>query len=662
MFEFSIARKYLVPKRRQLSVSLIALLSVTVISLVVWLVLVFLSVTDGIERGWLNKLTTLNGPLRITPTPEYFHSYYYKVDQYAQSSGFTLRSIGQKAAAINADPYDPASDMELPRRFPKPELDKSGALVDPVKCAYKALENLGVSFQDFEVGGAMIRMQMLRSPSRDLRDLQHNVLTQVAYVASIADRNPHLKELMLPPTTTDIEQVLLMSSIDYHGDTESVERLSSEISSGKLQEALKNIEIQNVKSAPYWQIPRELFPLNFHVPAKVLRQGNDIQGAIVHVLIGCPEKEKEGVLTAKNGSFSFTENSGKSTPLEASMAIVSEEPIVFDSRVLFSSKPRSFQDLRLSLKGKLGSLALKGETDMQGLRIAKAKASFPRKSIHDVYLPKQFQDSGILVGDHGHLSFSAQGASAVQEQRVPITVAGFYDPGIMSIGPKCLLAAPELVHSLNVANQSFLMDPSSSTGIQVWIKDLSKAKLVKADIEKALADQGVGQYWKVSTYHDYDFAKDLLLQFQSDKTLFTLIGIIILAVACCNIISLLVLLVNDKKKEIGILQAMGASSRSIAVIFAFCGAGMGILSSLIGVGAAMLTLHNIGSIANFLSFMQGHEMFNTMFYGNSLPNTLSAEALRFILIATPLLSLLAGLVPAIKACRLRPSAILRAET
>jgi lipoprotein-releasing system permease protein len=106
---------------------------------------------------------------------------------------------------------------------------------------------------------------------------------------------------------------------------------------------------------------------------------------------------------------------------------------------------------------------------------------------------------------------------------------------------------------------------------------------------------------------------------------------------------------------------MGASPRSIAFIFGGCGAAMGILSSLIGIGAAILTLHNLDSLVHFLSFLQGHDAFNAAFYGSSLPNHLSHEALYFVLIATPIISLLAGLVPAIKACRLRPSEILRSE-
>src|SRR5207302_568520 len=136
---------------------------------------------------------------------------------------------------------------------------------------------------------------------------------------------------------------------------------------------------------------------------------------------------------------------------------------------------------------------------------------------------------------------------------------------------------------------------------------------------------------------------------------------IILIVACCNIISLLVLLVNDKKREIGILQAMGASSQSIAVIFGTCGIAMGVISSCIGIAAAIFTLHNIDSVVTLLSLLQGHDAFQAAFYGKSLPRELSGDSLTFVIIVTPILSLIAGLVPAIKACRLRPSAILRAE-
>ncbi len=278
-----------------------------------------------------------------------------------------------------------------------------------------------------------------------------------------------------------------------------------------------------------------------------------------------------------------------------------------------------------------------------------------------VYLAKNYKENGVMVGDRGYLSYTSHTGSAVQEQRLPIAVAGFYDPGILSVGNRCIFAPAFVPELLNKSSSSFHLDKRESNGILVWMEDIDWVKQLKAELERRFQELGIAAMWKVSTFHDYTFAKDLLVQFQSDKYLFSLITAIILLVACCNIISLLTLLVNDKKKEIGILQAMGASSGSIATIFGLCGAALGIVSCLIGAACAAWTIKHIDQIVTLLSLLQGREAFNAAFFGASLPNELSASALRFIFCLTPLLSLLAGLVPAIKACRLKPAEILRSQ-
>ncbi len=475
MFELSVAKKYLIPRKKQLSVSLIAVMSVTVISLVVWLILVFLSVTDGIERNWLQKLTALNAPLRITPTEKYYTSYYYQIDALSLASEYAHKTIGEKLHAPLTDPYSPEEDAELPLYWP-PSDHK-----DPVKEIFRILADLkhkqsDLAFQDYELSGALMRLEFIRPPLNE-----PSFLTQISYLASFSDQSPYLRSLLL----------------------------------------------ESIDSLPH-----------------------------------------EGILLAKS-----------------------------------------------------------------------------------------LQDSGIRVGDRGYLAYPG----ANTEQKLPVHVAGFYDPGVMAVGNRYILVHPSVTRSINASSNTYAFDRLSSNGILVWFKDLNSAPKMKADLEKALEQAGLSSYWKISTFREYDFAKDLLQQFQSDKYLFTLLAGIILIVACCNIISLLVLLVNDKKREIGILQAMGASSKSIASIFGLCGILMGIASCLIGVGAALLTLHNIDYVVRALSLLQGHDAFNVAFFGKSLPSELSSSALLFVLIATPLLSLAAGLVPAIKACSLRPSTILRSE-
>jgi lipoprotein-releasing system permease protein len=472
--------KYLIPRRKQLSLALIASLSVSVIAMVVWLVVVFLSITEGMTQNWLEKLTSLNAPIRITPTREYFSSYYYLSDSWASSSNFTSKSIGEKAMAERSDPYSPDVDAALPDFWP----ESDGK--DPVKIAYQILgTEKDLSFQDFEVSGGSLKLTLENNGSV-------SQLTQVSYLSTFCDKSPVIDKIIVQP-------------------------------------ALKHKIALNLG-------------------------------------------REQGLLLSKN-----------------------------------------------------------------------------------------YRDSGVKMGDRGTISYMSQTFSTMSEQKVPVYVAGFYDPGIMPIGNKYILANPSLIRTMNASSPVEHFEKTLSNGIWVWFQDLDKAAEVKVRLQKSFDAAGIGSYWTITTFREYDFAKDLMQQFQSDKNLFTMIGTIILVVACCNIISLLIILVGDKKKEIAILQAMGARPKSIALIFGGCGMVIGFLSSLVGVAFALLTLHNLDSVVGMISKVQGHDAFNAAFYGASLPNGVSQTAILYVLITTPILSLVAGLIPAWRATRLKPSEILRSE-
>lgn len=566
MLVFSIASRYLIPKKGQLSVSFIALMSVGVISLVTWLLLVFLSITEGIETSWIQRLTALNAPVRITPTQEYFNSYYYQVDALSYESDFTLQTIGQKAIKEKSDPFNPLYDRSLPAHFPKKELDSNGNLLDPVKIAYSILQTERdlpkLQFQDFLVSGSLLRLQMVRpGTGQSSMENKQSFLTQVSYLASFSDKSPSIKSLLLKPRSEDLGHLLYLTQFS-----------SEEISSDN---------------------PDMTIQLPFQEQKK--------RFADLKTAIGVNEKNEYIALTDPN--------SQQKTPW-------------------------------ITATGQLPG-------DFEGAS--------------SIVLPKSFQDYGALIGDRGYLSYPAATASSVQELRLPVYVAGFYDPGVMHIGNRCILVPDKVVAAIDSANKGYSFDKALTNGIHVWFSDLKKSDEVKKQLQKAFKEAGIDRYWKIETFREYDFAKPLFNQFQSDKLLFSLVGAIILLVASCNIVSLLVLLVNDKKREIGILLALGASRRTIGMIFGVCGLFLGVISCLLGAFAAYLTMHNIDAIVKFLGYIQGHTAFNPDFFGNSLPNTLSSSALLFIAFASPFIALLAGVVPAVKASALRPSDILRSQ-
>jgi len=506
MFELSVALKYLIPRWRQLSVSIISLISVLVITLVVWLILVFFSVTNGLEHSWIQKLISLTAPVRVTPTEAYYNSYYYKIDTISSDSDYSLKTIGEKLESAQTNPYDPEFDEEIPSDWPSPERN------DLVKEAFDSIRSIpNVTARDFELTVSNLRLQLVRDSHSN--EPTTSALSQASYIGSLDEDNPSLAKSILPVTEEDL---------------------------------------QNAR-----EFIADLDPSTFCVQCepKVVLPSNPIAG--------------DGVL-----------------------------------------------------------------------------------------LPKGFKDSGVLIGDRGYLSYFTPTTSSVQEQRIPIFVAGFYDPGILPMGGKFVIASHEVTTLIRTSHNE---DTAVSNGINVRFNDLDSAESVKDKIVQAFQEKGIDQYWHVETFREYEFTKDMLQQLRSEKHLFMIIATVIIIVACSNIISMLIILVNDKKKEIGILRSMGATSRSIATIFGFCGFVMGIIGSLMGIAIAIFTLKNLQSLVDFLSAAQGFEAFNPVFYGDSLPNEISFEALVFVLVSTGLISLFAGIVPAVKASLLQPTETLRAE-
>ncbi len=670
-FELTVALKYLIPRYRQLSVSIISLISVLVISLVVWLVVLFLSVTDGIEKKWVEQLVALNAPVRMAPTDAYYRSYYYQIDQLSLDSNYTAKTIGEKLLTSQSDPYDPMLDIELPYDFPEPDHNASGLLKDPVKEGWEAVTMLKGNQArpaEYEVSFGNLRISLLR-------DEQQTFLTQVSYIASHDAQNARLKQMLLEPGSNDYNNIL--SSLEPQPKN--------------LKDFFSHVNVTKVRTTEEgFLLSPSFFPENGTLEGVGIVRHHEIRKVVI------PQSKQEiEALQAHLNAFGLETTLVKMLFDQEQMHISSDKnaargvQLVLNDQVPFQAKllpasletATSLSSLQFEIEGDVQGTPIVGITHYDQLEIDEAhqieaasdstplwlhaddEGNIVIPSDHffgdGVLVAKHFQNSDVRLGDRGYLSYYTPTASSMQEQRIPIYVAGFYDPGMMPVGNKLLFVDPAVVALLR-GNMS-VSDTMLGNGINIWLKDVTQAGAVKDQLIHALKSRDIGQYWDVQSFEDYDFAKPVLQQLESDKNLFTLIAIIILIVACSNIISMLILLVNDKRREIGILQSMGASPKRIAAIFGICGFSMGLASCVIGTAAAIFTLHHLQSLVNLLSFLQGHEAFQSAFYGSQLPNELSVNSLLFVLAATMIISLLAGIVPAIKAARIRPTEILKAD-
>ena len=163
MFELSVAIKYLTPRWRQLSVSIISLISILVIALVVWLVVVFFSVTNGLTNSWIDKMIALTAPVRLTPTEAYYNSHYHIVDGVSANSNYQTKSLREKLAYEGENPYNPETDEALPTEWTTPEVDSNGKPLDLVKDVFAAVRHIAPKYNHptasvFEIGTGQLRL------------------------------------------------------------------------------------------------------------------------------------------------------------------------------------------------------------------------------------------------------------------------------------------------------------------------------------------------------------------------------------------------------------------------------------------------------------------------------------------------------------------------
>ena len=124
------------------------------------------------------------------------------------------------------------------------------------------------------------------------------------------------------------------------------------------------------------------------------------------------------------------------------------------------------------------------------------------------------------------------------------------------------------------------------SGVEVRLDGLQHAKGIKRALEQALGEKAV----RVETW--YDLQKSLYDVMRLEKWGASLVLILISIVAAFNIVGSLTMVVIEKRRDVGVLQAMGAAAKDIRRIFLIEGALIGILGAgsgfVLGVGLSLM--------------------------------------------------------------------------
>jgi lipoprotein-releasing system permease protein len=155
---------------------------------------------------------------------------------------------------------------------------------------------------------------------------------------------------------------------------------------------------------------------------------------------------------------------------------------------------------------------------------------------------------------------------------------------------------------------------------------------------------------------------DFLWVLQLEKNMMMFMMLFVVLVAAFLTMSLLLVLVMKKTREIGLLGALGASRRQIALCFCLQGVVVGVVGTLGGLVLGFTFLHFRNDVVHAITRFTGGQQLLAQFYQfQELPAHLEMRDLIVIIVSALVLSTLAGIIPAVMAARLKPVEALRSE-
>lgn len=346
-----------------------------------------------------------------------------------------------------------------------------------------------------------------------------------------------------------------------------------------------------------------------------------------------------------------------------------------------SSKPiDDWQALASKVKQNPAVLEVAPYTQMQGLMTNDGKvqkmllngvdpAEERKVTILDQFIKQGSLDDlkagefGIMLGDNAANKLGVKVGDKVTfvTPEVSITPAGMFPrmkrftvTGTFHVG------AGEIDGYLGLTNLDDLArlhrwQPGQVQGVRLKFADLFQAPRISWQIAQGLGDEYYARDWTRTHGNLYQ-------AIGMEKSMIGLLLLLIVAVAAFNIISTLVMVVNDKRGDIAILRTLGSTPGQIMRIFMVQGTVIGVVGTLIGAGLGMLAAVNVSGAIALLEKVIGHKFLNPdVYFIDYLPSQLMPNDVFMVCGAALVLSFLATLYPAWRAARTQPAEALRYE-
>ena len=228
------------------------------------------------------------------------------------------------------------------------------------------------------------------------------------------------------------------------------------------------------------------------------------------------------------------------------------------------------------------------------------------------------------------------------------TVSGLFEVGMYEFDRSLVV-----VHLDDAA--ALLRMGDGVTGVRLKLDDLFQAPVVSREIAQQLPGLYYVSDW---TRQHSNFFRAVA----TEKMVMFIILSLIVGVAAFNIVSTLVMVVQDKQADIAILRTLGLSPRSVMAVFMVQGSVIGIVGTVLGVSLGVLLALDVESLVPALESLLGQEFLPPdVYYISDLPSELKPRDVARISVLSLTLGLVSTLYPAWRASKLQPAEALRYE-
>jgi len=193
------------------------------------------------------------------------------------------------------------------------------------------------------------------------------------------------------------------------------------------------------------------------------------------------------------------------------------------------------------------------------------------------------------------------------------------------------------------------------TGVRLKLVDLWQAWPVARDLSNRME----------GFYRVRDWSRDNANYFfalKMEKTVMFILLSLVIGIAAFNLVSSLVMLVQDKQSDIAILRTLGMSPGAVMRVFVVQGAVIGVAGIAIGVVGGVLLANNLSYVVAFVERMLGTELMpSDVYYISGVPTVVHASDVASVAGIALVFCLMATIYPAWRASRTDPATALRYE-